>query len=145
MKLPASTQTAYSKCMLPACANAPSPVRLYRPTGQWGSLEQLSRRSDRHTSVRSLTKHHAQDCTICNTFSVPTICLWSACLSLIGFDNESLYTTAKDCPKQTKDRFVSETKTFFIYFILRGGRTENPKRTPEGHKAFASMSREKNV
>ncbi len=40
--------------MLSAYANAPSPVTLYRPTGQWGAPEQLSRLDDlvqTHTAV----------------------------------------------------------------------------------------------
>ncbi len=87
---PAIAPTSYT-CLLPAYTNASWPVTLYRPTGQWGTPEYLSRlgvlmltyigasRSRTHAT----TQHHSPGCAIFNSrflshylFSVP-FSLWA--------------------------------------------------------------------
>ncbi len=68
---PASTSTTYSSYIVPTYANAPWPVNLSRPTGQWGAPEKFvtPRRPHANTHSRAFrlntnatTHHHSQGC-----------------------------------------------------------------------------------
>ncbi len=81
---PPSTPTAYSSRMVPAYANAFWPVRLSRPTDQWGAPEHLSRlgglRNASRMNTQATTQHHSQGCNFPIHYSDSLNSYWPACL-----------------------------------------------------------------